>query len=90
MQTIAEKRRGRNIYLDLFRFFLAFMIICIHLTGDTYAFYPVYRLSVPMFFMISGHLFANSDFQSSSGIKLAANALVRPLELVPTICLIGI
>ena len=33
MQTIAEKRGGRNIFLDLFRFFLAFMIICIHLTG---------------------------------------------------------
>ena len=50
-----EKRGGRNVYLDLFRFFLAFMIICIHLTGETYAFFPLYRLAVPAFFMISGY-----------------------------------
>lgn len=29
-----EKINGRNVYLDIFRFLLAFMIICIHLTGE--------------------------------------------------------
>ena len=59
--AIPEKKGGRNVYLDLFRFFLAFMIICIHLTGETYAFFPLYRLSVPMFFMISGYFLYTSD-----------------------------
>ena len=75
MQTIAEKRGGRNIYLDLFRFFLAFMIICIHLTGDTYAFYPVYRLSVPMFFMISGYFLYTADREKS--VKKAGGFIRR-------------
>lgn len=44
-----ETKKGRNVYLDLFRFFLAFMIICIHLTIETYDFFPLYRLAVPMF-----------------------------------------
>lgn len=56
-----EIRKGRNVYLDLFRFFLAFMIICIHLTDTTYSFFPLYRLSVPMFFMISGYFLYTKD-----------------------------
>lgn len=56
-----EKRKKRNVYLDLFRFFLAFMIICIHITGEEYAFFPLYRLSVPMFFLISGYFLYNQD-----------------------------
>ena len=56
-----EQRKGRNVYLDIFRFFLAFMIICIHLTGKTYEFFPLYRLSVPMFFMISGYFLYTKD-----------------------------
>ena len=56
-----ENGKGRNVYLDLFRFFLAFMIICIHLTDKTYSFFPLYRLSVPMFFMISGYFLFTED-----------------------------
>ena len=56
-----EQRKGRNVYLDLFRFFLAFMIICIHLTDKTYAFFPLYRLAVPTFFMISGYFLYERD-----------------------------
>ena len=58
-----KTEKGRNVYLDLFRFFLAFMIVCIHLTDKVYAFYPLYRLSVPMFFMISGYFIYTADPQ---------------------------
>ncbi len=56
-----EQTKGRNVYLDLFRFFLAFMIICIHLTDTVYDFFPLYRLAVPMFFMISGYFLFTKD-----------------------------
>ena len=58
-----KKERGRNVYLDIFRFFLAFMIVCIHLTDKAYDFYPLYRLAVPMFFMISGYFLYTADAQ---------------------------
>ena len=57
--------KGRNVYLDIFRFFLAFMIICIHLTDKEYDFYPLYRLSVPMFFMISGYFIYTTNLQKA-------------------------
>lgn len=46
---------SRNVFLDIFRFLLSFMVICIHLSGETYSVYPLYRLAVPAFFMISGY-----------------------------------
>ena len=45
----------RNILLDLFKFFLCYLVIAIHLAGETYSHFPLYRLAVPMFFMISGY-----------------------------------
>ena len=43
--TVAQARpSGRNVYLDLFKFFLCYMVICIHLVRDTYPIYPLYRL----------------------------------------------
>ena len=45
----------RNIFLDLFKFFLCYLVIAIHLAGESYWYFPVYRLAVPMFFMISGY-----------------------------------
>lgn len=47
--------KGRNVYLDLFKFFLCFLVIAIHLAGESYPFFPLYRLAVPMFFIISGY-----------------------------------
>lgn len=64
-------RSKRNVFLDLFRFLLSFMVICIHLTGETYSIYPLYRLAVPAFFMISGY-FLYSD--SADGLKRKAHA----------------
>ncbi len=51
----------RNIYLDLFKFFLCYLVIAIHLAGESYSFFPLYRLAVPMFFMISGYFNFTSD-----------------------------
>ncbi len=51
-----EKRAGqRCVYLDLFKYFLCYLVIAIHLTHETYSFFPLYRLAVPMFFIISGY-----------------------------------
>ena len=52
---MTKEKSGRNIWLDLFKFFLCYLIICIHLAGESYPHYPVYRLAVPMFFIISGY-----------------------------------
>ncbi len=47
--------KGRNVFLDAFKFFLSFLVIAIHLAGETYSNFPLYRLAVPMFFIISGY-----------------------------------
>ena len=54
-------QKGRNIYLDLFKFFLCYLVIAIHLAGETYSHFPLYRLVVPMFFLISGYFNYSSD-----------------------------
>lgn len=50
-----QASRGRNVYLDLFKYFLCFLVIAIHLAGESYPHFPLYRLAVPMFFLISGY-----------------------------------
>ena len=67
MTVATAKPSGRNVYLDLFKFFLCYMVICIHLVGDTYAVYPLYRLSVPMFFLISGYFLYTADGDKAKG-----------------------
>lgn len=47
--------KNRNLALDLFKVFLAFLVICIHFADESSALFPLYRLAVPMFFMISGY-----------------------------------
>lgn len=59
--TLKKTATGRNIYLDLFKFFLCYMVICIHLVQTAYPIYPLYRLSVPMFFLISGYFLYTVD-----------------------------
>ena len=53
--NIKQNKKGRNVYLDIFKIFLSFLVICIHLAGETYSHFPLYRLAVPMFFIISGY-----------------------------------
>lgn len=55
--------KGRNVFLDLFKFFLCFLVIAIHLAGESYSHFPLYRLAVPMFFLISGYFNYTDDKQ---------------------------
>lgn len=54
-------KTGRNLWLDLFKLCMCWMIISIHFVWDTYDYYPVYRLAVPLFFMISGYYNYRAD-----------------------------
>ena len=65
MTPAIPKPSGRNVYLDLFKFFLCYMVICIHLVQNTYPIYPLYRLSVPMFFLISGYFLYTPDSEKA-------------------------
>ena len=66
--TVAQaKPSGRNVYLDLFKFFLCYMVICIHLVQTEYPIYPLYRLSVHMFFLISGYFLYTPDPDKAKG-----------------------
>lgn len=56
-----QSYKGRNVFLDLFKFFLCFLVIAIHLSGETYNHFPLYRLAVPMFFLISGYFNYSPD-----------------------------
>ena len=40
-----NKLKGRNVYLDLFKYFLSFLVIAIHVSGDAYGNFPLYRLA---------------------------------------------
>lgn len=62
--NITQSKPQRNIFLDLFRFLLSFMVICIHLTAETYSFFPLFRIAVPTFFMISGYFIYSKDIDS--------------------------
>lgn len=45
----------RNLWLDLFKIFLCFLVICIHNVRQAYMHFPVYRMAVPAFYIISGY-----------------------------------
>lgn len=79
-----RSKSSRNIYLDLFKIFLSFLVICIHLSGKDYVIYPLYRLAVPMFFMISGYFLYSNDYEKEN--KNAVSFIVRSTKYM----LIGI
>ena len=56
---------ARNVYLDLFKYFLSFLVILIHVTQKDYDFHPLFRLAVPMFFLISGYFLYASDKETA-------------------------
>lgn len=61
-------KKQRNIYLDIFKYFLCYLVICIHLVGESYTHFPIYRLAVPMFFMISGYFSYNPEVSEKKAI----------------------
>lgn len=67
--------KSRNIYLDLFKYVLCFFVICIHLVGETYSHFPIYRLAVPMFFLISGYFAYTKNNEEQSAKILIKRTL---------------
>ena len=58
---MSNKSSARNVYLDIFKFFLCYLVIAIHLAGESYEYFPLFRLAVPMFFIISGYFNYSAD-----------------------------
>lgn len=57
---------SRNIWFDLFRFVLVYFVVSIHYNGGSpYA--PLFRLAVPMFFMMSGFFIYTEDKTKREG-----------------------
>ena len=56
-----QESKKRNIWLDLFKVLLCFLVVCIHFAGKHYAHHPLYRVAVPAFFMISGYFLYHSS-----------------------------
>lgn len=54
-------KQGRNLWLDLFKLCMCWMIISIHFVWKTYPYHPIYRLAVPLFFAISGYFNYRKD-----------------------------
>lgn len=71
-------KSGRYIGLDLFKFFLCYLVICIHLASETYAHFPLYRLAVPTFFMISGYFSRPKDGENEE--EKARRFIIRNLR----------
>lgn len=79
-QNITQENASvkRNLWLDLFKIFLSFLVICIHFAGETYTHHPMYRLAVPMFFMISGYFCYHKDKERE--ISKSKGAIKRTLK----------
>jgi surface polysaccharide O-acyltransferase-like enzyme len=58
-------KQGRNLWLDLFKLCMCWMIISIHFAWDTYWYHPIYRLAVPLFFAISGYFNYRKDTEKA-------------------------
>ncbi len=41
-----EQSKVRNVFLDIFKFFLCFLVISIHFVGEAYPHFPLYRPAV--------------------------------------------
>lgn len=72
-----EEEKRRNVWLDIFRYFLAFLVVSIHASAEIlgFDFSAICRLAVPMFFVISGYFAYASD--SSSELDRAKRAVKR-------------
>lgn len=54
----------RNIWLDLFKLYLCWLVVCIHIAGSHYPRFGLYRIAVPMFFMISGFFAYHKTYET--------------------------
>ena len=58
------KKSKRNVWLDVFKYFLAFLVVCIHTYSsiNNFNFLPLCNIAVPMFFIISGYFSYKDDY----------------------------
>ena len=73
-----EQRKEIEI-LDLVKFIMALMVVGIHTLGK-YGIYPLFRIAVPLFFMISSYLFF-SNAEKRGNLKYLKKFCVRNLKL---------
>ena len=71
-------KTNRNLWLDLFKLVMCWMIISIHFVWETYFYHPVYRLAVPLFFAISGYFNYRKD--QNKRISGATNFIKRSFK----------
>ena len=72
-------KQNRNAYLDLFRFLLAFFVVCIHIYDDAHPNFPLFRLAVPMFFLISGYFSYTTKEDKAKRALISAGRTFRYL-----------
>lgn len=65
--------------LDVTKFVLAIMVVGIHTLGK-YGIYPLFRIAVPLFFMISSYLFF-SNSEKRGNIRFLKKFCIRNLKL---------
>ena len=71
-------KKGRNLWLDLFKLIMCWMIISIHFVWETYWYHPLCRLAVPLFFAISGYYNYRPD--APAGTDGAKKFILRSLR----------
>ena len=72
-----EQRKEIEI-LDAAKFVMAVMVVGIHTLGR-YGIYPLFRIAVPLFFMISSYLFSNTEKRGN--LRYLKNFCIRNLKL---------
>ena len=75
-----KQTEQRNLYLDLVKLVLAFFVVGIHFEAielGTGKFLPLFRMAVPMFFMISGYFLYsdNNEKQLANAKRFLLNTL---------------
>lgn len=73
-----EQRKEIEI-LDLVKFIMALMVVGIHTLGK-YGIYPLFRIAVPLFFMISSYLFF-SNAEKRGNLKYLKKFCIRNIKL---------
>lgn len=73
-----EQRKEIDI-LDVAKFIMAIMVVGIHTLGR-YGIYPLFRIAVPLFFMISSYLFF-SNTEKRGNLKYLKKFCIRNIKL---------
>lgn len=70
-----NQKKNRNIFLDIFKYFLALLVVNLHCGEKTYQVYS--SLAVPAFFMISGYFLYKRGLTRKQETDYALTYLIR-------------